>query len=87
MGDTSPAYMEQIMANWLSMDSRGKQSRTLFFVAVSWAAVLIKFVIAGAHLGPLGTMPTMGAGEFGAAVMAILAIWLGREWTDKANVK
>lgn len=71
------------MANWLSMDSRGKQSRTLFFVSVSWAAVLIKFTLAGVKLGPLGTMPLMGAGEFGAAVMAILAIWLGREFTEK----
>lgn len=66
-------------------DSRGRQSITLTFVAVSWAAVVIKFIVAGATLGPLGTMPMMGAGEFGAATAAILAIWLGREWTEKRN--
>ena len=64
-------------------DSRGKQSVTLFFVTVSWAAVTVKFFVGGALLVPLGVMPTMTAGEYGAAVALILAIWLGREWTEK----
>lgn len=64
-------------------DGRGKQSTTLFFVAVSWAAVTVKFFAAGAKLGALGVMPVMGAGEYGAAVALILAIWLGRELTEK----
>lgn len=64
-------------------DSRGKQSVTLFFVAVSWAVVTIKFFTAGAKLGALGVMPAIGAGEYGSAVALILAIWLGREWTEK----
>ncbi len=68
---------------WLTMDARGKQSRTLFFVAVSWVVVLVKFAVAGVSLGSLGVMPAMTATEFGAAVAAILAIWLGREWTEK----
>lgn len=64
-------------------DGRGCQSKTLTFVAVSWFALLVKFVIAGMTLGPLGTMPTMSAIDFGSAVTAVLAIWLGREWTEK----
>lgn len=61
-------------------DSRGKQSATLFFVAVSWAVVTVKFLIAGAKLGALGVMAPMGGGEYGSAVALILAAWLGREW-------
>ncbi|CCU70914.1 hypothetical protein [Thalassolituus oleivorans] len=64
-------------------DARGKQSTTLFFVSVSWVALLIKFLIAGMTLGPLGTMHEMSAMDFGSAVTAVLAIWLGREWTEK----
>lgn len=70
------------------MDSRGKESITLLFVAISWAALLCKFLLAGMALGPLGTMPLMSAPEFGGSVTAILLIWLGREWTEKkADVK
>lgn len=68
---------------FLSMDARGKQSRTLAFVTISWLIVTIKFAVAGISLGPLGVAPQMGAGEYGAAVAAILLIWLGREWTEK----
>lgn len=68
---------------FFTLDSRGNESKTLVFVAISWLAVTGKFVVAGLVLGPLGTAPAMGAGEYGAAVLAILTIWLGREWTEK----
>lgn len=68
---------------WFTEDARGNRTRTLPFVAVSWAAVVVKFLVGGAALGPLGEMPVIGAGEFGAAVAAILAIWIGREWKQK----
>lgn len=64
-------------------DTRGKPSRTLPFVAVSWLAVTIKYFISGMTLGPLGTMPEMGATAYGSAVAMILAIWVGREWKQK----
>jgi hypothetical protein len=64
-------------------DSRGRQSITLVFVGASWLAVWLKFVLAGATLPVFGLVPPMSAGEFGAATALILAIWLGREWTDK----
>ncbi len=73
------------MSNWLTMDTRGKQSRTLFFVTVSWLAVLVKFLLAGVNLGRFGVMPNMTALEFGGAVLAILGAWLGREWTEKSK--
>lgn len=68
---------------FFGMDSRGQQSRTLAFVTVSWFIVTVKFLVAGIALGPLGTAPPMTAGEYGLAAGAILAIWLGREWTEK----
>lgn len=64
-------------------DSRGKESKTLSFVFVSWVVLVFKFLVAGMTLGPLGTMSPMNASDFGMAVGTILAIWLGREWTEK----
>jgi len=64
-------------------DSRGKESTTLSFVALSFFAIFAKFVVAGVSLGPLGLMPPMTALEFGGAVGLVLGIWLGREWQEK----
>lgn len=71
------------LTKWMRIDSSGQQSRTLFFVTVSWAAVVFKFILAGVTLPVLGLMPLMSATEFGMSVAAILAIWLGREWVKK----
>lgn len=73
------------MVNWFGYDTRGNQSKTLMFVTVSWFVVVVKFVIAGVKIGSLGVMPMMNVGEFGAAVALILAIWLGREYTEKTT--
>lgn len=62
-------------------DSRGRQSITLTFVAVSWAVVTLAF--ARSWLAPLDGLAPMGASEYGGAVAMVLAIWLGREWTEK----
>lgn len=64
-------------------DSRGKESITLMFVALSWWAVWLKFLFAGATLPLFGEVPPMAATEFGLSAAGILAIWLSREWTDK----
>lgn len=61
-------------------DSRGRESTTLAFVSAAYAALLVKFVLAGATLPLFGTVPPMSATEFGLAVAGVLAIWLGREW-------
>lgn len=68
-------------------DARGRESRTLFFVAVSvwlvWmcvAAVIWKFLEPGSAIT---------VGEFAAAITVLTAafatcigVWLGREWID-----
>lgn len=67
----------------LLKDARGRESITLSLVVPSWAALLVKFLLAGIKLPVVGVVPPMSASEFGAATALILAIWLGREWTDK----
>jgi len=64
-------------------DSRGNESKTLFFVIVTWAVLLGKFIISGMTLPVIGLMPEMGAGEFGLAVTGVLGIWTMREHTEK----
>ena len=68
-----------------STDSRGAKSKTLAFVTVAFAAVIVRFVAAGLTLGPLGQVPPMGGGEFAAAIAAVLGIWLGREHRATKN--
>jgi hypothetical protein len=63
-------------------DSRGRESHTLLFVALAALVLIGKFAVASTQL--LGiTWPAMGAGEFGLAFAGVMAVWLGREWTEK----
>lgn len=63
-------------------DSRGRESHTLLFVGLAALVLIYKFAVAGTSI--LGIpWPAMGAGEFGLAFAGILAVWLGREWTEK----
>lgn len=71
-----------MMLDFFHMDTRGKQSRTLAFVSVSWFALTVKFIAAGITVGDIA-IAQMTATEYGLAVAAVLAIWLGREITDK----
>lgn len=64
-------------------DSRGRETKTLGFVLVSWLILTGKFAISGMTLPVIGVQQTITAGEFGIACAAILAIWLGREWQEK----
>lgn len=64
-------------------DSRGRESTTLAFVSATWLAIWIKYLFAGATLPLFGSVPPMSATEFSLATAGVLAIWLGREWTDK----
>ena len=74
-----------MMLDFFHVDTRGKQSRTLAFVSVSWFALTVKFIAAGITVGNISTAP-MTATEYGLAVAAVLAIWLGREVTDKGKM-
>lgn len=59
-------------------DSRGRPSHTLFFVAVAFISVTVKFCISG-FFG----LPIVGLSEYGAAFAAIVVPYIGREWIDK----
>lgn len=67
-------------------DSRGRESHTLLFVAAAVVVLIYKFGVASLTLFGL-TFPAMDAGEFGLAFAGIMAVWLGREWTDKVAGK
>ena len=62
-----------------------RESRTFRFVSISWLVVTLRFAVGGMDLAVVGVsaeFPVMGAGEYGAAVGVILAIWLGKEFKD-----
>lgn len=65
--------------------SSWRESRTFRFVSISWAVVTARFMVGGigADFGGFSfQFPVMGAGEYGAAIAAILAVWLGREFKE-----
>lgn len=69
-------------------DSRGKETKTLVFVTITWFCLVVKFIFAGLTMPwGLGMMPVMDAGSFGLASAAVLGIWLGREWQEKIASK
>lgn len=68
---------------WMRIDGQGRESRTLFFVTLSWLVIWIKFVLAGLTLPMVGQVPHMTATEFGTSVAFVLGIWIGREWVKK----
>lgn len=70
-------------ATFSATDSRGNRSTTLGFCAISFTVLLFKFALAGVHCGPLGVMPPMSPGEFGAALVVVLGIWRHREYTER----
>ncbi|HBS41170.1 MAG TPA: hypothetical protein DEA26_00715 [Oceanospirillales bacterium] len=63
-------------------DSRGKQSATLFWVALCLMILIIKFALSGL-VTPLGPVPLMTGTEFGIAATGLLAVWTAREHTEK----
>jgi hypothetical protein len=67
-------------------DSRGRESRTLFFVSVTsvllWAAIISviwKFVVHPVDVVPFATAIATLCG----ALATVIGIWLGREWIRK----
>lgn len=71
------------MNRWLLEDSRGDPSWTLTLVTPAFVAATVKFLAGGIILGPLGTVPPMTGTEYAAAIVAILGVWVAREYTDK----
>ena len=70
------------------VDSRGRESRTLFFVAASWGMVTLKFAVdAFGHLFGSAPVFPMSATEYAAVSAALIGVWLGREWVDAKREK
>jgi len=73
------------------LDSRGKESTTLFLIMVPYIVVMVKFLFGGLVLqqamGPefkvIWTFPPMTGGEFMAAISPLLAAWWARERQEK----
>ncbi|MEI2742736.1 MAG: hypothetical protein V9G63_16355 [Candidatus Competibacter sp.] len=65
-------------------DARGRESRTLALVGVSWLLVTAKFILDSfgppVGFGPYGA--AVSPVDYAAATAALLAVWLGREWVD-----
>jgi hypothetical protein len=73
--------------SWLKpRDAKGRESRTLAFVGMTWLLMTVRFALGGlgASLGvfrfEIGSTAMI---DYGAAVAAILMVWLGREWVNK----
>ncbi len=71
---------------WLCpKDAKGRESRTLFFVSAAFTFMSVRFALGGlgASLGyfkfEIGPTPML---DYGAAVAAVLAVWLGREFVQ-----
>lgn len=66
-------------------DTRGRESRTLAFVGVTWLIMSARFVFGGLAADLSGFHFAIDATpmiDYGTAVAAILAVWIGREWVD-----
>ena len=67
-------------------DSKGRESRTLWFVAVTWLIMTARFIAGGIEfsIGPIhwAIQPSMVL-DYGGAVAAILAVWVARDWSVK----
>ena len=67
-------------------DARGRESRTLWFVTVTWLIMSARFIAGGIEfaVGPFHwTVQQSMVLDYGGAVAAILAVWVGREWARK----
>lgn len=70
------------------LDSRGRESRTLWFVTVTWLIMTARFVAGGIEftVGPVhwSIAPSLVL-DYGGAVAAVIAVWVGREWVTRGN--
>lgn len=67
-------------------DTQGRESRTLWFVTISWVLLTARFGFGGMELdiGPIHwAIATESALDYGAAVAALITVWVGREWVRR----
>jgi hypothetical protein len=71
-------------------DSKGRESRTLAFVAATWLIMTLRFIAGGIEfaIGPVhwAVQPSMVL-DYGGAVTAILLAWVGRDWVQNQATK
>lgn len=74
--------------SWLKpRDAKGRESRTLAFVGLTWLLMTLRFALGGLSFDAFGVTLQIAQTamiDYGAAVAAVLAIWLGREaiWSN-----
>ena len=72
---------------WLKpRDARGRESRTLALVGLTWLFMTVRFALGGLTFSVAGLTLQIAQTamiDYGTAVAAVLAIWLGREWINK----
>lgn len=77
--------------SWLRVkDTRGRESRTLAFVLVAFSLMSLRFALGGLGCDLGGFRFEVGVTsmiDYGAAVAAVLAVWLGREWINQRGDK
>lgn len=73
--------------SWLKpRDTKGRESRTLAFVGLTWLLMTLRFALGGMSFDAFGVTVQIAQTamiDYGTAVAAVLAIWLGREWMSK----
>lgn len=76
---------------WLKpRDARGRESRTLALVGLTWLLMTVRFALGGLSFSVAGftlQIAQTAMIDYGAAVAAVLAIWLGREWISAKREK
>lgn len=69
-------------------DSKGRESRTLWFVTVTWVVMTARFMAGGIEVvvGPVhwSVAPSLVL-DYGGAVAAVIAVWVGREWVTRSQ--
>lgn len=69
-------------------DSKGRESRTLWFVCVAFFVLTFRFFAGGLEftIGPVHWLiQSAPLTDYGVAIAAILAVWVGREWTNSGK--
>ena len=72
-----------VTSSWFTVrDSQGRESRTLFFVGMTWLMLTARFALG---MLPDAWVPTILLADYAASVSLVLGIWLGREWIKSDN--
>ena len=71
----------------LLMDARGQKSWTLSLIVPSYIALTAKFLFASVLIPRIGTVPAMTGYEYATSAVALLGVWVAREYNANKNGK